>query len=457
VVWGSRSGDRDVRRLLRRIVSRLTPRSFRGRIVASTVLLVGAVMVGVVVGLQLILGWTAARDIDGALSARAQTAVDAVRAASDHGSRLVVPDELDPGAMVYDSAGRVVRGSIEAYARDEADDLAERGRPATASVGDGRVRLTAVPFSTAGGAHGVVVVSEEAALYERAETYTLVASILIGLVVVGLAAYTARRVTTQALEPVTQMAQRAADWSEHDLNHRFDLEPADDELAQLGSTLDRLLDRVAIAIRSEQRLTSEMAHELRTPLTAIQGSADLALLREHADPETRADLEEIASASRAMAQVITTLVDVARAPLADGASTCRVTDLVPELRRAVPDGLTFVDRTGESSARIAGPREVVVRALSPLVDNAVRHARSRVEVCAEDGRHHVTIRVVDDGAGVDPAVRDRVFETGASSTGGTGLGLAIARRVASSLGGTIAVDPTPPGQGAVLVVRMPRA
>jgi signal transduction histidine kinase len=200
-----------------------------------------------------------------------------------------------------------------------------------------------------------------------------------------------------------------------------------------------------------------MAHELRTPLTAIQGSADLALLREHADPETRADLEEIASASRAMAQVITTLVDVARAPLAEGASTCRATDLVPELRRAVPHGLTFVDRTGESTARIAGPREVVVRALSPLVDNAVRHARSRVEVRAEDGRHHVTICVVDDGAGVDPAVRDRVFETGASSTGGTGLGLAIARRVASSLGGTIAVAPTPPGQGAVLVVRMPRA
>lgn len=75
------------------------------------------------------------------------------------------------------------------------------------------------------------------------------------------------------------MAERAADWSEHDLSHRFGLGPPTNELAALGETLDHLLDRVAMAIRSEQRLTSELAHELRTPLTAIQGSADLALLR----------------------------------------------------------------------------------------------------------------------------------------------------------------------------------
>jgi signal transduction histidine kinase len=69
------------------------------------------------------------------------------------------------------------------------------------------------------------------------------------------------------------MAARAADWSEHDLAHRFRLGPAPDELSQLGETLDHLLDRVAMTIRSEQRLTSELAHGPRTPLTAIQGSA----------------------------------------------------------------------------------------------------------------------------------------------------------------------------------------
>ena len=84
------------------------------------------------------------------------------------------------------------------------------------------------------------------------------------------------------------MAERAAEWSEHDLTHRFDLGPPTNELAALGETLDHLLDRVASAIRSEQRLTAELAHELRTPLTSIQGSADLALLHGVDDPEIRA-------------------------------------------------------------------------------------------------------------------------------------------------------------------------
>src|SRR5262249_37969751 len=153
--------------------------------------------------------------------------------------------------------------------------------------------LLAEPFTTSHGQRGVVVVSQEATPYERAEMYALFATIGIGLLVIGLTVVIARRVTSQALAPVTQMAERAADWREHDLAHRFDLDPADDELARLGETLDRLLDRVAMAIRSEQRLTSELAHELRTPLTAIQGSADLALMRGGADDETRADLIEI--------------------------------------------------------------------------------------------------------------------------------------------------------------------
>ena len=86
------------------------------------------------------------------------------------------------------------------------------------------------------------------------------------------------------------MAQRASEWSEHDLSHRFSLGPPTNELESLGSTLDQLLDRVTSAILSEQRLTAELAHELRTPLTNIQGSAGLALMRGVRDVEDRRGL-----------------------------------------------------------------------------------------------------------------------------------------------------------------------
>src|SRR3982751_5025390 len=105
---------------------------------------------------------------------------------------------------------------------------------------------------------------------------------------------------------------RAAEWSEHALPHRFALGPPTNELASLGNTLDQLLDRVASAIRGEQRLTAELAHELRTPLTNIQGSAGLALMRGVTDPEDREDFEEIAAAAREMGAVIRTLLDIAR-------------------------------------------------------------------------------------------------------------------------------------------------
>lgn len=443
--------------MTRSALRRLAPSSFRGRIVASTVLLMTAVMVGVGVGVQLLLAHTAQRDIDRVLAERADAVIAVADARSTPGSgELDVPaDALEPGVRVYDAHGELVTGSIEKEARDAADDLSTVTEPTTVDAGEG-LRLLAEPFTTAHGQRGVAVVSQDTSPYERAEMYALVATIGIGLLVVGLAAVIARRVTTQALAPVTQMAERAADWSEHDLAHRFDLGPAHDELGQLGETLDRLLDRVAMAIRSEQRLTSELAHELRTPLTAIQGSADLALMRGGADEATRADLVEISRAARTMAEVITTLLEVARDPDAAGASaTCRVGDVVDTLRQSVPAAIDLVEDVHGSTARIAGPRTLVLRAVAPVVDNAVAHAESRITIRAVDLPHAVVITVDDDGPGIDPRVRGRIFEVGESGSGGTGLGLGIAQRVARSLGGQITAGA--PASGATFSIRLPRA
>jgi signal transduction histidine kinase len=435
---------------------KLTPTSFRGRIVTTTVALMTAVMIVVAVGLQLLLGYTAQRDIDRVLAERADAVIGVVDARSRPATTFdIPPDALEPGVRVYDQDGHLVAGSIEKEARDAADDLAKVTGPTTFTAHE-ELRLLAEPFTTSHGQQGVVVVSQAATPYERAEMYALAATIGIGLLVIGLTVIIARRVTSQALAPVTQMAARAADWSEHDLTHRFDLGPARDELSQLGETLDHLLDRVAMAIRSEQRLTSELAHELRTPLTAIQGSADLGLIRGVADDQTRAELVEISKAARTMAEVITTLVDVARDPTAAGASAaCRVDDVIDALRQSVPAHLDLVEDVVESSARIAGPRPLILRAIAPVLDNAVSHAASTITVRAVDLPHVVAISIIDDGPGIDAGMREQIFEVGASGTGGTGLGLGIAQRVARSLGGEIVVEA--PASGATFTIRLPRA
>jgi signal transduction histidine kinase len=157
-----------------------------------------------------------------------------------------------------------------------------------------------------------------------------------------------------------------------------------------------------------------------------------------------------------MNAVITTLLELARDESPDSRRrTCTVADLVPALLSAA-DSVEVVDQTAGSAASIAAPRDLVVRAIRPLVDNAVQHARSTVTLAAVDLADSVELTVADDGPGVDAHVRDQVFEPGVTfRDGGAGLGLGIARRVARSFGGEVTLAEQN-GGGAAFVVTMPR-
>jgi signal transduction histidine kinase len=440
----------------------LVPRSFRAKIVVSTAVLMAVAMLLVGLGIQLLLSRTAQRDIDRVLSERAAAMITVVDDASE-GELVVPPDSLSPGVVVFATDGTLVAGSVEPDAREAALRLGGEGRDQTATVGGDETRLVAVPFTTAGGARGVMIVSAETAPYERSEVYALLATAILGLLVVAGSALIAWRVTREALRPVAQMAERAAEWSEHDLEHRFDLGPPTNELAALGQILDRLLDRVASAILAEQRLTAELAHELRTPLTSIKGSADLALLRGVDDPDVARELKQISESAGAMAGVISTLLDISR----DGATSashlmCRPIDVLDDAAAAtsssVPDGVVLEVRADGSLAGIAAPRAVAGRAVQPLVHNALQHAASRVVLEAVDHADRVDLVVTDDGPGIDLDRRDRLFDPGVSHReDGAGLGLGIARRVARSLGGDVNLDPPQDGRpGARFVVSLPR-
>lgn len=435
--------------------------SFRAQLALTTMALTALGLLVVTVGLQLAVHHIVEGNVNRVLEDRADAVAAAVRAASGSGGLVVPPGVLDPGVVVYDGRGRLRAGMSSAAVRRDADRLGRAGRRASVDVGE-RERVLARPFSTPGGRKGTVVVSEPLRPYEQTELYVGLASLLVGLLVVLAVGLISRWVTTRSLSPVRRMAERAADWSEHDLGHRFGLGPPVNELTALAATLDGLLERVARTIRAEQRLTAELAHELRTPLTAIQGAADLALLRGGLDPETRLDLEQVARSSRAMARTITALLELAREPAPGEHVACSVGQLVTGVAALVPPGTVLEDRTDPlRDVRLAAPLDLAVRALAPLVENAARHAHSRVTVSARTGpgtvAGSVDVLVEDDGPGVDPRVRERLFAPGASGAGGgTGLGLGIARRVAHSLGGDVLLAGPSAGGGATFVLRLPR-
>ena len=428
--------------------------SFRSQLVLTTMALTAVGMVLVTLGLQLILHRIIEGNLDQVLHDRADSLTAVVDSSTS--SRVSVPhDVLEPGVLVFDGRGHVVAGTAWPKARTEMMQLGHVTSPRTVAVGE-KFRLYATPFTTRSGVRGVVVVSESRHAYEEAELYIMLTSLLVGVLVVVAVGLVARLVTARALAPVAQMAERATDWSEHDLGRRFELGPPSNEISALGATLDGLLERVAMTIRAEQRLTAELAHELRTPLAAIQGSADLALLRGGLTEEARVDLEQIATSSRVMAQTITTLLELARsAGGSDESATCRLADVLDAVSPLVPDGLVLDNRVADPALRLAAPRDLVVRAVSPVVENAVRHARSTVCLDAAGAASSVELRIGDDGAGVEESVRETLFAPGtAGPGGGTGLGLGIARRVARSIGGDVELAAS--DAGAVFVVRLPR-
>ncbi|CAI9410218.1 HAMP domain-containing sensor histidine kinase [Nocardioides sp. T2.26MG-1] len=428
-------------------------RSFRGQIVVLTAGITAVAMVLLTVVVQVVLARISDGDVDRVLQDRAEAVISS--ASGSPAGRLVVPDaQLDAGVAVYDGRGSLVAGAPPDGLGGPFADLGATDARTVRTYG-GQARVLAEPFTTSGAA-GVVVVSERLAPYEEAERLALIVSLVTGLLATVAAAAVAAWATRRALAPVAVMAETAAEWSEHDLSRRFDLGEPENELGALAGTLDQLLEKVASAIRSEQRLTSELAHELRTPLTTVQGMADLILLRDTLPAEARGDLEEIVAAGRRMAATITTLLDLARNEaqvMSDAHSSLReVLGDVGSQLGADPERLA-VD---VADLRLGVPHHLAVRAISPVVENALRFARTRVRVGAVAAAGTVDVRVDDDGPGVDPGDAERIFEPGATSApgSGAGLGLAIARRIARTLGGDVTVAPD--GGVTRFVVRLPR-
>ena len=109
------------------------------------------------------------------------------------------------------------------------------------------------------------------------------------------------------------MTAEAADWSEQDLDRRFALGKPHDELTQLATTLDGLLDRLAASLRHEQRFSAELSHELRTPLTRVSGPRPSSRCATRATSRDYSDaLMAINEAADQMSRAVETLVAAAR-------------------------------------------------------------------------------------------------------------------------------------------------
>ncbi|MET8809915.1 HAMP domain-containing sensor histidine kinase [Streptomyces sp. NPDC004546] len=396
---------------------------FRKRVVALTVLIATAVVAVLVVVSHVLLSRVTDADAHDLARTRAEAVAANVTA---KGGRVVLTENsseaLDEVAWVY-TDGRLLDGNVPPSLVDRVEELADSGRSQTASVGDYLLYARKVPID---GHHAMVIVRVDLTPYETSEQRSLALSLILGGLTILLAGGVAHIVVRRALRVVHEMAALADEWGHHEPGRRFNLGVPRDEFGELGRTLDHLLERVDNALADERRLTDEIAHELRTPLTVLRAEAQLAQLSGGPVPP-----EAVLSEVDRLDAAITTILRAARART-DKGTRC---DLRSAARQAIAG--RAVEVAFPSKVEVAVAADVAVSLLSPLLENGLRHARSRVWITARNQGEAIVVDVLDDGPGFDPADVDRVFEAGVTGGDGYGLGLPVVRRIAASAGAEV--------------------
>lgn len=413
-------------------------------------------------------------DADTVLRERATTAL---RGLVTVNRRLSVTDAPDAGAVDAQTWIFVGARALEQPARlDPRNQVAARAL-ARAHTGFRTVeatdtRLLATPVRSGSRELGTVVVAASLSPYESTASSALLGSVILGLLILAATVALSRWLITHALRPVAEITGRATGWGELDLARRFFAGEPHDELTGLAAAFDRLLARLAESLRREQRLTAEISHELRTPLSKISAEAELARGGDDRPGEQGEALERIRMHAHELQQVLDTLLASARAeqPGAREASDAleSANYAAAQVRDAVAaQGKSIVVACDAERRRAAVEGDVVQRILAPLLDNAARFARRRIELTVRGADGFVVFEVSDDGPGVAARDRERVFEPGFRRGGagadgvagrahiGAGLGLSLVRRLGRAAGGE--VEARERSGGASFVVRLPAA
>jgi signal transduction histidine kinase len=372
----------------------------------------------------------------------------------------LTPDEATP--IDHEVAGPR-RESAEARAVRTAplgfSDVTVNGEP---------VRLYVESVTRNGGRVASIGVGEPTSAVTRAQsgvartflfagTATLLAAIVLGFAF-----------ATRLSRPLRRMATTAAQARAGDLSKRIGARGREDEVRVLADSFDRMLDRLEDAFARQRGFVADASHELRTPLTVIRGQLEVLARQRHVTPADVRHVDEVVRTEVVrMERLVEDLLLLARA---DEGELLRPATL--DLRPFVIELFDALTLTAERRFELGDVPEGTLRADEDRLAQIVRNlARNAVEHTAEGGlvrlcvtaqpRGWIELAVEDDGPGIPPEQRDRVFDrfhrldsARSRGKGGAGLGLSIARAIVEAHGGRIAAGVSPEG-GARVAFRLP--
>jgi signal transduction histidine kinase len=270
----------------------------------------------------------------------------------------------------------------------------------------------------------------------------------------------------RALRPVELIRLEAASITGSTIHRRVPEQGTDDEVGRLAHTMNAMLDRLELSSQRQRQFVSDASHELRSPLASIRANLEVAL-RNYDRADWPAVARRALSEDQRMEDTVSELLELARLDESQGEEP--LTSL-PEvdldelvLDETLLPHVVLVNATRVSAGRVHGRREQLARLVRNLVDNATRHAQTRVDLSLQTTDGTVELTVDDDGPGIDPDDRERVFERftrlddgRARDAGGLGIGLAIVKAIVEQHGGSVTIDDAPIG-GARFLVQLPPA
>ena len=306
--------------------------------------------------------------------------------------------------------------------------------------------------------------TQQAELLQSFQTNLTRISLLIGVLVVALSALLSRAFTRK----IRELLQAIRQVREGAYSHRASVR-GNDEIAQLAQEFNSLTDRLQTTENARRRFVSDASHELRTPVAVILAECDSLDHGQPTEEDYRQSVDVIRRQGQQMSRLIGQLLHITR--LEQGTQklqleTADLSQLVEvlceEQAHLAPEGITLAVHT-QPDLLVNGDVTRLSRLLTNLISNAYRYGKPNGHVWVDLRREGqwAVLSVRDDGSGIAPEDRERIFQRfyqvdAARGKDGSGLGLFMVQQAARLHGGSVTVD-SRIGEGSTFIVRLPLA
>ena len=279
-----------------------------------------------------------------------------------------------------------------------------------------------------------------------------------------------QRLNKRVLAPIRDITSMAETLSESNLSNRINIAGTKNELKDLATVINRMLDRIERSYNSQKQFVSDASHELRTPISVIRGYTDMLKRWGKDDPEILDEgITAISQETESMKDLVESLLFLARhdkKTLMMEMSSFDPAELIREIQKEetmVHQEYHF-DTARMDSLTINADRNMMKQVLRILCDNAVKYSGPGSTVtlsCTKEAGGGCCLSVKDEGQGISQEELPKIFErfyrsdkARQSETGGHGLGLSIARIIVVAHKGKLRVR-SKPGSGSIFSIILP--